>query len=123
MRNSKGLSKSFEHLPVIHLHHIAAAGNAQRFHCVRRHHAHLGVRGGRSTANRIRVELHELAKTPRAPLLVAIDVTRAVSTIRCWPMVKIFPDISRPRRRAVLPQPQSLVGTVPATAQALLWTS
>ena len=37
------LHHPIEHLAVIDLHQIAATRNAQRFHRVRRHHAHLGV--------------------------------------------------------------------------------
>ena len=41
------LHHPIEHLAVIDLHHISAARNAERFHRVRRHHAHLGIGRGR----------------------------------------------------------------------------
>jgi len=42
------ISDPIEHLAVVHFHHIAPARDAQRFHGVGRHHAHLGIGGGRS---------------------------------------------------------------------------
>jgi hypothetical protein len=37
---------AIEHFAVIHLHDVRPARNPKRLHRIRRHHAHLGVRGG-----------------------------------------------------------------------------
>src|SRR5262249_46046608 len=58
------LQHPIEHLAVVHLHHVAAARDAERFHRIGGHHAHLGIGGHRRGADGVGVELHELAKAP-----------------------------------------------------------
>src|SRR3569833_2074230 len=65
------LHHAVEDLAVVALDRVVAARNAQRFHCIRGHHAHLGIRGRRAGADRVGIELHELAKAAGARLLIA----------------------------------------------------
>ena len=70
---SNRLQHAIEHLSVVDLDHVIAALDAERFQRVGREHAHLGIRRDALGADRIGVELHELAEAAGARLLVAID--------------------------------------------------
>ena len=101
-----------EDLAVVDLHHIAAAGNAERFHGIRRHHAHLGIGGRRRRADGVGVELHELAEATRTRLLVAEYPPETIGTIGLRQRVKVFRDIARQRRGQIVAQANPLLVVV-----------
>ncbi len=120
IRNAKRVPYPIEHLAVVHLHHVAAAGNAERFHRFGRHHAHLGIGRGRRGAHRVGVELHELAEAAGAGLFVAVDVARSVAAVRLRQRVEIFRDIARQRRGQVVAQRDPLLVVVLEREHALV---
>jgi len=118
--NAKRVSHPIEHFAVIHLHEIAAARNAERFHRVGRHHAHLGVGRGRRGAYRVGVELHELAEAAGAGLFVAIDVAGAIAAIGLWQRLEIFCHVTRQRRGQIVAQRYPLLVVVLEREHALV---
>jgi len=70
------LHHAIENFPVVDLDDVIAALDSEFFQRVRRHHAHFGVRRDACRADRIGIELHELAEPPRPRLLVAKYVAR-----------------------------------------------
>ena len=119
-RQVRSLQHPIEHLAVVHLHHIGAAGNAERFHRVRRHHAHLGIGRRRRAAHRVGIELHELAEAAGTGLLVAVDVADAIAAIGLWQRVEILGDIARQRRGQVVAQRNPLLVVVLEREHALV---
>ena len=65
------LQHAVQHLAVVDADDVVAARDAERFHHVGHHHRHFGVGGDARRADRVGVELHELAEAARARLLVA----------------------------------------------------
>ena len=68
------LHHAVENLAVVDLHAIVAARDAELLQRVGRHHAQFGVGGGAGRADRVGVELQELAEAARTRLLVAEHV-------------------------------------------------
>jgi hypothetical protein len=59
-----GFHHAVQNLAVVHADDVLAARNAQGFHGVGHHHAHLSIRLDAGRADRVGVELHELAEPP-----------------------------------------------------------
>ena len=79
-----GHHDAIENLAVVDPDHIVAALDANGFHDVGHHHAHFGIRRANRRANRIGVELGELAKTARAGFFIAPDRTGRIAPIGLW---------------------------------------
>ena len=84
-RDLRGVHRAVENFSIIHLHDVVAALDAQRFHRVRRQHAHLGVGRHARCAHGVGVELHELAEASRARLLVAEHRAVAIASDKAAP--------------------------------------
>ena len=97
-----GFHDTVDDLAVIHPDHIVAARNAERFHRIGHHHAHFGVRLDTGGADRVGVELHELAEAARAGLFVAEDIAGAVGAVGQLDIVEIFRNMTGKRRRQVV---------------------
>src|SRR6478609_2087458 len=106
------LQHTIKHLAIVHLHHVAAAWNAQRLHGVGSHHAHLGIGGHCGRADGVGVELHELAKAARARLLVTEHPAFAIAAIGFWQLFEILRDVARERRGQVVTQRERLLVVV-----------
>ena len=65
--DSRALQHAIENLAAADLHHIVAARNAEGLERVGGEHAQLGIGGDRGGADRVGVELHELAEAARVP--------------------------------------------------------
>ena len=80
--------------------------NAQRLHRVRRHHANLGVGRGRRGADRVGVELHELAEAARPRLLVPENPAGAVAAVGFRQRVVVLGDVAGERGGQVVAERQ-----------------
>src|SRR5205085_4171916 len=78
------------------------------------------IGGGRRAADRIGIELHELAETPRAWFFVAIDVAGAIAAVRLRQRIEIFRDVTRQRRGQVVAQADPLLVIVLEREHALV---
>ena len=76
------------------LQNILPTWNAKRFHRVGGHHADFGVGSGGGTANRISIELHELAVAARAWLFVAEDPALPVAAKGRWQELLVLGDVA-----------------------------
>ena len=85
------LHHAVEHFAVVDLDDVIAALDPEPFQRIRRHHAHLGVGRDACRADRIGIELHELAKTPRPRLFVAKHGARRGSCDRALAICRNFP--------------------------------
>ena len=115
-----GLHHPVQHLAVVDLDDVVAALDAEPLQRVGGHHADFGVGGGRGGADRIGVELHELAEASRPRLLVAIDLADAIGAIGLWQRVEILRDIAGQRRRQIVAQRQPLLVVVLKRKHALV---
>src|SRR4029077_15089794 len=114
------ISHPIEHLAVIHLDHIGAARDAERFHRVGGHHAHFGIRSGRRRTHGVGIELHELAEAAGTRLLVAVDVTDAIAAVGFWQRLEIFRNVARERRGQIVAQRNPLLVVVLQREHALV---
>ena len=114
------LHHAIEHLAVVDLDHVVAARDPQRLEAVGGHHANLGVSGGRRRADRVGVELHELAEAPRPRLLVAEHPAGAIRAVGFRQPVVVLGDIARERRGQVIAQRQPLLVVVLEREHALV---
>ena len=114
------LHHAVEHLAVVDLDHIVAARDAERFHAVGGHHADFGVGGDAGRADRVGVELHELAIAARPRLLVAEHRAGAVAAVGLGQAVVVFGDEAGERRGQVIAQRQPLPVVVLEREHALV---
>ncbi len=115
-----GLQHAIEHFAVVHLHQIRPARNPERLHGVGGHHADFRICRGRSAADGIGVELHELAEPAGARLLVAVDIARAIAAIGLRQRLEILRHIARQRRREIITQADPLLVIVLEREHALV---
>ena len=87
---------------------------------VGRHHAHLGIGGDARRADRVGVELHELAEAARARLLVAKHPAGAIAAIGLRQALVILGDVARERRGQIVAQRQPLLVVVLEREHALV---
>ena len=120
-RNLEGIHRAVENFAVVHFHHITTARNTERFHCVRCEHAHLGIGRHRSSPDRIRVKLHELAEAPGPRLLVAEHPTITVGAVRQREVLEIFRDVTRKRGGQVVTQRKPLLVIILKRKDAFVW--
>ena len=109
--DASGLEHAVQHLPVVDLHHVLP-GQAERVHRVGHHHAHLGVGFGTGGADRVGVELHELAEAAGAGLLVAEDIAGAIAAERLGQLVVVLGEIAGERRGEIVAQAHPLLVVV-----------
>ena len=114
------LHHAVEHLAVVDLDHVVAALDPERLQAIGGHHADLGIGGRRRRADRVGVELHELAEAARARLLVAKHPAGAIGAIGLRQPVVILGDIARERRGQVIAQRQPLLVVVLEREHALV---
>ena len=109
-RKAGGFHDAVKNLPVVDLDHIVATLDAERLERIRRQHANLGICRDAVGANRIGIELHELAIAPRARLLVAINRAISVTPERFRQPVEILRHVTRQWRRQIIAQAHPLIG-------------
>ena len=119
-RQPDRLHHAVEHLAVVDLDHIVAARDPQRLEAIGRHHADLRIRRGRGRADRVGVELHELAEASWSRLLVAEHPARAIGAVGFRQPVVVLGDIARERRGQVIAQRQPLLVVVLEREHALV---
>ena len=114
------LHQSVEHLAIVDLDDVVAARDPQRLEAIGGHHADFRIRRRRRRADRVGVELHELAEAPGARLLVAKHPARAIGAIGLRQPVVVLGDIARERRGQVIAQRQPLLVVVLEREHALV---
>ena len=100
------LQNAVEHLAVVELDHVLAARDAELLQRIGHQHAGFGVGGDVVGADRIGIELHELAEAARAGLLVAEDVAVVIAAEGLGQFLEVLGDIAGQRRRQVIAQRQ-----------------
>ena len=114
------LHDAVEHLAVVDADDVLAARDAELLQRVGGHHAHLRIGGDGSRADRVGVELHELAEAARSRLLVAEHPAGPVAAIGLGQALVVLRDVAGERRRQVVAQRQPLLVVVEEREHALV---
>ncbi len=114
------LHHAVENLAVVDLDAIVAARDAELLQRVGGHHAEFGVGGGAGRADRVGVELQELAEAARARLLVAEHGAAAIGAIGLGQALEMFGEMAGERRGQVIAQRQPLLVVVLEGKHALV---
>ena len=108
-RRADRLHHAVEHLATVDLDHVVAARDAERLQRVGRQHADLGVGGDVVGADRVGVELGELAEAAGAGLLVAPHGADGVAAEGLGQPVEVLGDVAGERRGQVVAQAHPLL--------------
>jgi hypothetical protein len=114
------LHDAIEDFSVVDLDDVVAALDPDALEGVGRHHADLGVGRDRGRADRVGVELHELAEAPRPGLLVAEHEAGTIAAVRLRQRIEVLGHVARERRGEVVAQRQPLLVVVLEREHALV---
>jgi len=104
-----GLKNAVQDLPVVDPDDILTALNSEGFHRVRHHHAHLCVRLDAGRADRVGVELHELAEPAGSRLFVPEHPAGTIGPVGKLDVVDVFRDMSGERSGQIIAQAHPLL--------------
>ena len=105
---ANGFQQPVHNFAIIDTHDIIAAFNPQSFHAVCRHHANFSVSRLIACTDRIGVDLHKLAITPRPRFFIAPNRPELITPQGLGQTVEMLRDMARQRRGQVIAQAHPL---------------